>query len=138
MYALPTLVPLLPEFVLGIGAMALLMLGVFRGEPGGRTVDVIAILLLVAAAIVLVVLPSGKLTTFGGSFVVDDFARFLKILALLGSAAAILMSLDYAQKERQQRFEYSVLILLSTLGMLMLISAADLAMPAKFTVPVKP
>ncbi len=36
------------------------------------------------------------------------------------------MSLDYAQKERQQRFEYSVLILLSTLGMLMLISAADL------------
>jgi NADH-quinone oxidoreductase subunit N len=128
MYAaqLPTLVPLLPEFVLGIGAMALLMFGVYRGEPGGRAVDIIAILLLVAAGIVLVVLPPGKLTTFGGSFVVDDFARFLKILALLGSAAAIAMALDYAQKERQQRFEYSVLILLSTLGMLMLISAADL------------
>jgi NADH-quinone oxidoreductase subunit N len=123
---LPTLVPLLPEFVLGIGAMVLLMLGVFRGEASGRTVDIIAIVLLVIAAIVVVTLPSGKLTTFGGSFVVDDFARFLKILALAGSAAAILMSLDYAQKERQQRFEYSVLILLSTLGMLMLISAADL------------
>ena len=123
---LPTLVPLLPEFVLGIGAMALLMLGVFRGEPGGRAVDLIAIALLAVAGIVLVTLPAGKLTTFGGSFVVDDFARFLKVLALLGSAAAIVMSLDYAQKERQQRFEYSVLILLSTLGMLMLISAADL------------
>ena len=36
------------------------------------------------------------------------------------------MSLDYAEREQQQRFEYSVLILLSTLGMLMLISAADL------------
>src|SRR3984885_4713895 len=123
---LPTLVPLLPEFVLGIGAMVLLMLGVFRGEASGRTVDIIAIVLLVIAGIVVVTLPLGKLTTFGGSFVVDDFARFLKILALAGSAAAILMSLDYAQKERQQRFEYSVLILLSTLGMLMLISAADL------------
>jgi NADH-quinone oxidoreductase subunit N len=126
MYQLPTLVPLLPEFVLGIGAMALLMLGVFRGEPGGRAGDVIAVLLLVAAGIVVIVLPPGKLTTFGGSFVVDDFARFLKILALIGSAAAIIMSLDYAQKARQHRFEYSVLILLSTLGMLMLISASDL------------
>ncbi len=126
MYTLPTLIPLIPEFMLGLGAMALLMLGVYRGEPGGRTVDVVAVLLLVAAGIALVMLPHGKLTTFGGSFVVDDFARFLKILALIGSAAAIVMSLDYAQKERQHRFEYSILILLSTLGMLMLISAADL------------
>src|SRR6202140_1743149 len=36
------------------------------------------------------------------------------------------MSLDYARRERRQHFEYSVLIVLSTLGMLMLISAADL------------
>jgi NADH-quinone oxidoreductase subunit N len=128
MYAaqLPTLVPLLPEFVLGIGAMALLMVGVFRGEPAGRVVDMIAIALLVVAGAVLVALPAGKLATFGGSFVVDDFARFLKVLALIGSAAAVLMSLDYAERERQQRFEFSVLVLLSTLGMLMLISAADL------------
>ena len=40
-------------------------------------------------------LPAGTLVTFGGSFVVDDFARFLKLLALTGSAAAILMSFDY-------------------------------------------
>src|SRR6202046_5655149 len=123
---LPMLVPLLPEFVLGIGAMALLMLGVFRGEPGGRIVDVIAIVLLAVAGIAVVMLPPGKLPTFGGSFVVDDFARFLKILAMFGSAAAIVMSLDYARRGREGRFEYSVLILLSTLGMLMLISAADL------------
>jgi NADH-quinone oxidoreductase subunit N len=82
--------------------------------------------LLLAAGGVLLVLPAGKLVSFGGSFVLDDFARFLKILALLGSAAAIAMSLDYAEHAHQQRFEYSVLILLSTLGMLMLISAADL------------
>jgi len=36
------------------------------------------------------------------------------------------MSIDYAEREKQARFEYSVLIVLSTLGMLMLISAADL------------
>ena len=123
---LARLVPLLPEIVLGFGAAALLMLGVFQSGRPGRMVDFAAIALLAIAGIILLLLPAGKLTSFGGSFIVDDFARFLKILALLGSVAAIAMSLDYAERERQQRFEYSVLILLSTLGMLMLISAADL------------
>ena len=123
---LARLVPLLPEIVLGGGAMALLMLGVFQKGRPGRAVDFAAIALLIVAGAILLLLPAGKLTTFGGSFIVDDFARFLKILALLGSAAAIAMSLDYVERERQQRFEYSVLILLSTLGMMMLISAADL------------
>ena len=120
------LVPLLPEIVLGVGAMALLMLGVYRSEGGVRVIDIASIVLLIVAGLIVLALPGGKLVTFGGSFVVDDFARFLKILAILGSAAAILMSIDYDKREKQQRFEYSVLIVLSTLGMLMLISAADL------------
>ncbi len=123
---LARLVPVLPEIVIGFGAAALLMLGVFQNGRPARMIDYAAIALLAVAGIILVVLPAGKLTTFGGSFIVDDFARFLKILALLGSAAAIAMSLDYAAHVRQQRFEYPVLILLSTLGMMMLISAADL------------
>jgi NADH-quinone oxidoreductase subunit N len=130
-----TMLPLLPEIVLGLGAMVLLMLGAYAPaqSPDGtvsvwsvRAVDVLAILLLVAAGVILCLLPAGKLVSFNGSFVVDGFARFLKILALIGSAAAIAMSLDYAKQEHQQRFEYSVLIVLSTLGMMMLISAADL------------
>ena len=124
---LPNLIPLLPEFVLGIGAMALLLVGVYRPAAStGRFVDTAAIVLLALAGAIVAVLPAGKLVTLGGSFIVDEFARFLKILALLGSAAAIAMSIDYAKREAQQRFEYSVLILLSTLGMMMLISAADL------------
>ncbi len=123
--AYPAILPVLPEIVLGLGAMALLMAGVF-GAASVRVVDFAAIALLVIAGAVLLALPSGRLVSFGGSFVVDDFARFLKILALIGSAAAVAMSIDHAQRERQQRVEYSVLVLLSTLGMLMLISAADL------------
>jgi NADH-quinone oxidoreductase subunit N len=71
-------------------------------------------------------LPGDKLVTFGGSFVVDGFARFLKLLALTGSAAAILMSFNFLAAEKKQKFEYSSLILLSTVGMMMLISANDL------------
>ena len=121
-----SLLPLAPELVLGIGAMLLLMLGAYRDERIVRVVDVAAILLLVAAGAIVCLLPAGKLTSFDGSFVVDNFARFLKVLAAIGSVAAIAMSIDFAKQERQQRFEYSVLIVLSTLGMFMLISAADL------------
>src|SRR5215467_8650763 len=124
--ALPNLIPLLPEFVLGIGAMTLLLVGVYRPAEINRFIDGAAIMLLALAGVILAILPPGKLVTLGGSFIVDEFARFLKMLALLGSAAAIAMSIDYARRESQERFEYSVLILLSTLGMLMLISAADL------------
>src|SRR5262245_15800668 len=126
-FDLSALLPALPEIVLVVGAMLLLMAGVFRGE---RTttygIDAAAIVLLVVTGLIVVLLPPGKLVTFGDSFVVDDFARFLKLLALAGSAAAILMSFNYLAIEKQQRFEYSILILLSTTGMLMLISAADL------------
>jgi NADH-quinone oxidoreductase subunit N len=124
--ALPALLPALPEIVLALGAMALLMLGAFRGEQTAVAVNWLAIGLLVAAGVIILRLPAGTLTTFGGSFVVDPFARFLKLLALTGSAGAILMSFDYLAREKQQKFEYPVLILLSTTGMLMLISAADL------------
>jgi NADH-quinone oxidoreductase subunit N len=123
---LASLVPLLPEIILAAGAMALLMLGVYRTPRTETLIDVLSIMLLIIAGVAVVLLPAGKLVTFGGSFLVDDFARFLKILAIIGSATAILMSIDYDRREGQQRFEYSVLIVLSTLGMLMLISAADL------------
>ncbi len=79
------------------------MVGAFRGERAAATVNWLAILLLIAAGVVLVWLPAERLEAFGGSFVVDPFARFLKLLALIGSATAILMSLDYFEREQQNR-----------------------------------
>jgi NADH-quinone oxidoreductase subunit N len=116
----------LPEIILALGAMVLLMLGVFRGERLVQVINGMAIALLLIVAIHVAYLPSGTLTTFGGSFVVDDFARFLKVLALIGSAATIAMSTHYFSNERREPFEYPILIMLSTVGMMMLISAADL------------
>src|SRR5215470_5568201 len=123
---IPTLLPAVPEIVLAVGAMLLLMVGVFRGERASKGIEGGAVLLLLLTALVVIWLPAGKLVTFEASFVVDDFARFLKLLALAGSAAAIVMSSDYLAVEKRATFEYSILILLSTAGMMMLISAADL------------
>ena len=59
-------------------------------------------------------------------FVVDPFSNFLKILILLGSGLAIIMSLGYLRREGMERFEFPILIVLATLGMLMMVSASDL------------
>ncbi len=50
----------------------------------------------------------------------------MKILTLAGSAFTIVLSFDYMRRERILRFEYPVLILLSTVGMMLTISANDL------------
>jgi NADH-quinone oxidoreductase subunit N len=118
--------PVLPELVLAVGAMALLMLGAYRGQGTTRAVTLLSIALMVLVGVLVCWLPSGKLITFGGSFVVDDFARFLKILALVGSVATLVLSAEFLADESRGMFEYSILVLLSTLGMMVLISAADL------------
>ena len=84
------LLPVLPELVLAVGAMALLMLGAYSKETT-RLVTGLAVALLVVVGLLELMLPVGKLTTFGGSFIVDDFARFLKILALIGSAVTLIL-----------------------------------------------
>jgi NADH-quinone oxidoreductase subunit N len=120
---LSSLAPALPEIVLVLGAMLLLMVGAYR-ENSTQVVNLGAIMLLVVAAFIVARVPGG--TILNGSFVVDDFARFLKILTYIGSAVAIVMSLNYMAAEKEEKFEFSVLILLSTTGMGMLISAGDL------------
>jgi len=122
---LSALSPILPEIVLACGAMLFLMMGVLgRGNDAG--VNVLSTFLLIGVAALFYVSPPANQTLFGGSFIVDDFARFLKVLALLGAAGAMLLSLDYLETERQQKFEYGPLVVLSTLGMCVLISANDL------------
>ncbi|HEY2136136.1 MAG TPA: NADH-quinone oxidoreductase subunit NuoN [Xanthobacteraceae bacterium] len=123
---LPSIQPILPELVLVIGAMALLMLGVLRGDGSTGAVCGLAIVLLVVAGGLLVMQPAGRVSAFNGSFVLDGYARFLKILALTGSAVTILLSIEFLSLPGRQKFEYPVLILLSTAGMLVLVSAADL------------
>jgi NADH-quinone oxidoreductase subunit N len=83
---------------------------------------------LVVTGVLELMLPAGKLTTFGGSFIVDDFARFLKIVTLIGSIATLILSVEFLVDPSRRIFEYSILVLLSTLGMMVLISAGDLIM----------
>ena len=120
------LLPVLPEMVLAAGAMVLLMIGAYRGPGMTGLVTTLAMCLLVATGVLELLLPSGRLVTFGGSFVVDDFARFLKIVTLIGSVTTLVLSREFVSDPSRRIFEYSILVLLSTLGMMVLISAGDL------------
>ncbi|MGI4880301.1 MAG: NADH-quinone oxidoreductase subunit NuoN, partial [Janthinobacterium lividum] len=65
-------------------------------------------------------------TAFGGLYIVDSFAVFLKVLILAGAAVSAVLALPYLRHSATARFEYPVLILISALGMCMMVSANDL------------
>ena len=126
LHVIPDLMPAMPEIILVCVAMFLLMFGVFQGNDSTRTVSWLAVVTMAIVGFFVIVGPSESVETFSGLFIVDQFAVFMKLLVLIGSALAIVMSFGYIRAEGMERFEYPVLIMLATLGMLMMISANDL------------
>ena len=115
----------LPELTLALGAMALLLVGVATPKERGELVLWVAVLVLALAGF-FVVSGSGTATLFGDSFIVDPFARVMKLLTVIGAATTLLMSVDYWKAVGRLKFEFPVLVLLAATGMLMMISANDL------------
>src|SRR6202140_2601908 len=123
---IPDLMPALPEIVLACAAMALLLLGVFRGEGSARLVSWLAVLVLIGTLVLAGLFEIPRRTGFYGMFVTDAFAVFMKGLVLIGSAVAIILSIRYNEEHRIARFEFPVLVLLATTGMMVIVSANDL------------
>ena len=123
----PDLSPALPEIALACAAMALLLIGVFRGEGSTRLVSWLAVAALIGT-FVLAGLVEGEHRVIGfyGMFVTDAFAVFVKALVLVGSAVAIILALNYNDEHQIARFEFPVLVLLATTGMMIMVSANDL------------
>ena len=115
----------LPEFILAIGILALLLFGALRGQRSVWMVTEGAVALLGIALVVLLAGSRPDGVTFYGAFTDDAFARFMKALALVGSVTTLLLSVDFMRSNRIGGFEFPVLLLLATLGMMMLISASD-------------
>jgi NADH-quinone oxidoreductase subunit N len=125
-FVIPAFGPVLPEIILAAGVLVLVLFGAIRGERSAGTVNILSLALLGAAFIAVLMLPSERVETMAGSFIVDSFAKFMKSLTLIASAAGIILSLDFMRRARIERFEYPILILLSTIGMMMVISSNDL------------
>jgi len=118
------LMVLLPELILAIGAMVLLLTGAVAGEKSAPVVSWGAIALLAAAGVATVMGPEHA-TAFRDAFVADGFSRFAKLLILTGAAFSILLAGEFFSNIKLSRFELPVLMVISTLGMLLMVSSAS-------------
>ena len=133
MAEMPNIVPALPELFLAGVIMLLLMFGVFQkgglndnDEGTFRIVSMLSIVSLLLAVFLLVPVAGPRVLTFADMFVTDKFAVFCKALVLIAAALGILISRDFMERHHIARFEYPILIVFASLGMLLMISANDL------------
>ncbi len=114
----------MPEIVLALAAMAILLFGVIR--PGDNTFvcGMLSLGALVVTAMLVMSNPMG--IGYRDLFAVDGFARFMKLLILVGSALSTVLAMDDKDRDGIARFEFPVLILLCTAGMMVMCSAASL------------
>ncbi len=116
---------ILPELILSVGALELLLLGVIMRRRAGLVVLILSILLLIVTGF-FVSMGEGTELLFHGAFVSDSFGRLMKLLVIVGAGVSLYMSADYWEDLHELKFEFPVLLLLSTTGMMLMISANDL------------
>ena len=120
-----SLAPAYPEMMLAIGAVVLLLLGVFMKKGSAGAIASLAVILLVIVVGGMVFSDTTGVI-FNGGFINDAFARYMKLLVVGASAFTLILSFSSAKAHALDKFEYSVLVLLATLGMMLMVSANDL------------
>lgn len=118
--------PALPEILLAVGALALVLIGAYRGEKSFGLINTLAFFMLAFVGVLIAMQDAATVSAFNGAFISDSFGRFMKIAVLIGSAVTLMISGDYLKATGSQQFEFPILVALSTLGMLLMISAGDL------------
>ena len=115
-------IPIIPEFFIFLSAVILLVVGLFV-----KNIKLIINLSILALciAIVLVFMQSIQ-TVFNNSLVIDEFSKVIKVLILMGSLSAIVMYHSSRKDLNIDLFEFPILILLATIGMMIMVSANDL------------
>ena len=121
-----TLTPVLAEIWLALCGLALLMIGVFRGDKSTRLIIALTVAAFAVALLLIVGPAAQKAVVLNGLFITDSFAVFMKALILIGAGLTLILGLGFIRREKMERIEYPVLLLFATLGMMMMVSANDL------------
>ncbi len=128
--SLSDFVPLIPEIFLAAAGFALLLAGISLGRNGVRPIisAAVASLAVTAVLVVLFARPDGGPTAIlGDMLALDQFAVYVKLLALAFSAVSLLMSASYLERAGYGSGEFSSLVLFATIGMFIMASGANLA-----------
>jgi NADH-quinone oxidoreductase subunit N len=121
------LAPILPEVIIGLAAIILMLVAAFA-RRGSVITHWGSIAALLAACVALIGAPQESGLVFGGMFAADGFAAFGKLIIFLSAAVAIVMAHGWFDRDFEHGGEYPVLILLSSVGAAVMVSATDLMM----------
>ena len=117
----------LPEIFISLSIMFLLILGVFKKNSSKLIQNISLIVLLITAVIIFnETLGVDEMVIFNNSIVIDYLSSFMKIVTLLASFLVLIISSNYLKSQKIFKIEYSILILSSVLGMMIMISSNDL------------
>ena len=117
----------LPEIFISLSTMFLLILGVFK-KNSSKVIQNLSLIFLLITTVIIVneTLGIDKIMLFNGSVVIDYLSSFMKIITLLAAFLALVISTNYLKSLKIFKIEYSILILSSVLGMMIMISSNDL------------
>jgi NADH-quinone oxidoreductase subunit N len=118
--------PILPEVILTVGAIVLMMVAAFVGRRGAAVTSWAAVVLLIGATVALIGAPSEAGPVFGGLLAADLFGAFGKALMFPAAAVAIIAAQGWFERGTEHSPEYPVLILLSSVGMAVMVSATSM------------
>jgi NADH-quinone oxidoreductase subunit N len=118
--------PILPELILSIGSIVLMMAAAFLGRRGSTITSWASVALLLGAAVSLLGEPQSAGMLFGGQLAADGFGALGKLIIYLCAAVAIVMAHGWFERDFEHGAEYPVLILMSSVGMSVMVSATSL------------
>ena len=115
----------LPEIFLTVSILLTLMVGVFFKNSYVLVTSIVYGIIII---LILIILNSffGSFKLFLDSYVSNSFTNFFKILILIGTFFILIITQDYIKETKINYFEYSIVLLLSVLGMFIMISSNDL------------
>ncbi len=113
-----------PEIALSLCGLGILVFGVSRKQDSTVLCSMLTLGAFLLAGVLITSTARGD--SYNGQFVVDPFSGFLKLLILAAGALSLILSIDYNRSQGIARFEFPVLMLFSTVGMMVMASAANL------------
>ena len=115
-----------PEIFISLSIMFLLLLGVFKKNSASLIYNLSIISLIITLVLIFNHPLETQKSLFNNSYKIDYLSSFMKILTLLGAILVLISSFKYLKIFKILQMEYSILILCSILGMLVIISSNDL------------
>ena len=117
---------IIPQIFLLFSAIILLMLGSFTKKNSAKIIVYFSVLTLFLVTFLEIFMPWDIYVIFNNSLVENGFSRFVKSIIFMSSAFVIILSSKWLIRYDEKAFEYPILILFSSLGMSLMISANDL------------